>query len=114
MTLFNGLQNSVPCQENQVGFVLFPFFCAKEFNNLEKKNTLVRKGEQYFALTHRWPAPRLLLCSVCTCGARLLKAAGLQPPYLQVAQVGDVSPAAHVGVYAFNVYNSHWPCVVIR
>lgn len=51
MTLFNGLQNSVPCQENQVGFVLFPFFRAKEFNNLEKKNTLVRKGEQDFALT---------------------------------------------------------------
>ena len=34
-------------------------------------------------------------------------------PHLQVAQVGDVRPTAHVRVYAFDVNNSHRPHVVV-
>lgn len=46
-------------------------------------------------------------------GLNVWREAPAAAPHLQVAQVGDVSPTAHVGVYAFDVNNSHWPRVVV-
>lgn len=76
---------------------------------------------------HRWSAlpiflpgqfqadpvsPEFLLSLSCVRGLRAPGGNVAADPYLQVTQVGDMSPTAHVGVYAFNVYNSNWPHVV--
>lgn len=41
------------------------------------------------------------------------KGSSAAAPHLQVTQVGHMRPTAHVGVYAFDVNNSHWPRMVI-
>lgn len=103
-----------PARKTKLVLFFFPFSVPRSLITLRRK-TLWSEKENSILLLPTGGRPHAFCCAQSACvEARLLKAAGLQPPYLQVAQVGDVSPAAHVGVYAFNVYNSHWPCVVIR